>query len=264
MRRPIASATRRASIRLRRRRAQHDRFLCRPTATARSSSSFMAATGRRWTVRFFSHLAAGLNAHGIGVAIPSYDLCPDVTVDQIIEQMRMACARTGTAAAAARHQRPFRRRASCGLHARDRLAGVRRVVAAGSRALRPTRFRACSILARWSRPRSTRRCISTPPPARPRARCSGRRPRAAASMRWSARTKARNISGKAAPSSSSGARPASPTRFGAVPGANHFTAIAPLADPDFADGVAPAGTGGALGCKKELDGPDLGTCAKLL
>jgi arylformamidase len=39
---------------------------------------------------FFSHLAAGLNAHGIDVAIPSYDLCPDVTVDQIIEQMRMA------------------------------------------------------------------------------------------------------------------------------------------------------------------------------
>jgi arylformamidase len=39
---------------------------------------------------FFSHLAAGLNAHGIGVAIPSYDLCPAVTVDDIIRQMRMA------------------------------------------------------------------------------------------------------------------------------------------------------------------------------
>jgi arylformamidase len=39
---------------------------------------------------FFSHLAAGLNAHGIGVAVPSYDLCPAVTVDQIIQQMRMA------------------------------------------------------------------------------------------------------------------------------------------------------------------------------
>ena len=38
----------------------------------------------------FSHLAAGLNAHGIGVAIPSYDLCPGVTVDEIIRQMRMA------------------------------------------------------------------------------------------------------------------------------------------------------------------------------
>jgi arylformamidase len=39
---------------------------------------------------FFSHLAAGLNAHGIGVAIPSYDLCPDVSIEQIIRQMRMA------------------------------------------------------------------------------------------------------------------------------------------------------------------------------
>jgi arylformamidase len=39
---------------------------------------------------FFSHLAAGLNAHGIGVAIPSYDLCPDVSVEQIIQQMRAA------------------------------------------------------------------------------------------------------------------------------------------------------------------------------
>jgi arylformamidase len=39
---------------------------------------------------FFSHLAAGLNAHGVGVAIPSYDLCPQVSVDGIIGQMRMA------------------------------------------------------------------------------------------------------------------------------------------------------------------------------
>ncbi len=39
---------------------------------------------------FFSHLARGLNAHGVSVAIPSYDLCPDVSVDHIIQQMRMA------------------------------------------------------------------------------------------------------------------------------------------------------------------------------
>lgn len=39
---------------------------------------------------FFSHLAGGLNDHGISVAIPSYDLCPAVTIDQIIQQMRMA------------------------------------------------------------------------------------------------------------------------------------------------------------------------------
>jgi arylformamidase len=38
---------------------------------------------------FFSHLAGGLNAHGIDVAIPSYDLCPQVSVGDIIRQMRM-------------------------------------------------------------------------------------------------------------------------------------------------------------------------------
>jgi arylformamidase len=38
----------------------------------------------------FSHLAAGLNAHGIDVAIPSYDLCPNVAVADIVEQMRAA------------------------------------------------------------------------------------------------------------------------------------------------------------------------------
>ena len=39
---------------------------------------------------FFSHLACGLNAHGIDVAIPSYDLCPTVAVADIIGQMRNA------------------------------------------------------------------------------------------------------------------------------------------------------------------------------
>jgi arylformamidase len=39
---------------------------------------------------FFSHLAGGLNAHGIDVAVPSYDLCPNVSVADIVEQMRAA------------------------------------------------------------------------------------------------------------------------------------------------------------------------------
>jgi arylformamidase len=40
---------------------------------------------------FFSHCARGLNTHGVSVAIPSYDLCPDITVDGIIGEMRAAC-----------------------------------------------------------------------------------------------------------------------------------------------------------------------------
>lgn len=38
----------------------------------------------------FSHMAAGLNAHGIDVAIPSYDLCPAVSVNEIVAEMRSA------------------------------------------------------------------------------------------------------------------------------------------------------------------------------
>ena len=38
----------------------------------------------------FSHLAHGLNAHGIDVAVPTYDLCPNVSIDDIILQMRLA------------------------------------------------------------------------------------------------------------------------------------------------------------------------------
>jgi arylformamidase len=39
----------------------------------------------------FSHLARGLNAHGIAVAMPGYDLCPQVRVGDIVDQIRAAC-----------------------------------------------------------------------------------------------------------------------------------------------------------------------------
>jgi arylformamidase len=39
----------------------------------------------------FSQMARGLNAHGINVAVPGYDLCPTVGIPQIIEQMRALC-----------------------------------------------------------------------------------------------------------------------------------------------------------------------------
>ncbi len=41
---------------------------------------------------FASHCARGLNGHGIAVALPSYDLCPAVTIDVIVAQMRAAAA----------------------------------------------------------------------------------------------------------------------------------------------------------------------------
>lgn len=39
---------------------------------------------------FFSHLAGGLNAHSIDVAVPSYDLCPAVSIGEIVAEMRAA------------------------------------------------------------------------------------------------------------------------------------------------------------------------------
>ncbi len=41
---------------------------------------------------FVSHMAAGLNALGVTVAVPSYDLCPNVRIGDIVEQMRAACS----------------------------------------------------------------------------------------------------------------------------------------------------------------------------
>jgi arylformamidase len=39
----------------------------------------------------FSHMARGLNANGVTVAVAGYDLCPVVAIADIIEQMRRAC-----------------------------------------------------------------------------------------------------------------------------------------------------------------------------
>src|SRR6266576_445611 len=39
----------------------------------------------------FSHMARGLNAHGVAVAVVGYDLCPEVTLAEIIDQILRAC-----------------------------------------------------------------------------------------------------------------------------------------------------------------------------
>jgi arylformamidase len=39
---------------------------------------------------WFSHMARGLNAHDLTVAVPTYDLCPQVSVAEIIADMRQA------------------------------------------------------------------------------------------------------------------------------------------------------------------------------
>ena len=40
----------------------------------------------------FSHMARGPNGRGISVAVVGYDLCPNVTIGDIVEQMRRMCA----------------------------------------------------------------------------------------------------------------------------------------------------------------------------
>jgi arylformamidase len=39
----------------------------------------------------FSHMARGMNAHGVTVAVSGYDLAPQVSIGQIIEQTQQAC-----------------------------------------------------------------------------------------------------------------------------------------------------------------------------
>ena len=39
----------------------------------------------------FSHMAAGANAHGLAVVIPSYSLCPEVTIPDIVAELRQCC-----------------------------------------------------------------------------------------------------------------------------------------------------------------------------
>ena len=51
---------------------------------------------------FASHCARGLNLRGVAVAVPSYDLCPAVPIGRIVAQMRAAAACLWR-----RHQRPI-------------------------------------------------------------------------------------------------------------------------------------------------------------
>jgi len=41
---------------------------------------------------FYSHVARGPNAQGVSVAVVGYDLCPNVSLAEIVEQIRRACA----------------------------------------------------------------------------------------------------------------------------------------------------------------------------
>jgi arylformamidase len=67
--------------------------LFHPTGTAPSPLAVFIHGGYwrslgPWT---FSHMARGLNAHGVKVAVLGYDLCPAVTVGAIVNEIQQAC-----------------------------------------------------------------------------------------------------------------------------------------------------------------------------
>jgi arylformamidase len=179
---------------------------------------------------FFSHLAAGLNAHGVSVAIPSYDLCPQVSIEDIIAQMRMAAralARLGRRLVVSGH--------SAGGHLAACLLATdwRSIDAALPEDLVKA---ACAISGLFDLGPLVKTSINV---ALGLDEATARR---ASPLFWPAPSHGSLDAVVGADESAeyfrqsrtivdAWGRTGIETRFAEVPGANHFTAIAPLADP---------------------------------
>ena len=68
-----------------------DLFSPRPDVTSPLALFVHGGYWRSLDPSLFSHMARGINAHGVAVAVVGYDLCPEVTIAEIIEQIRHAC-----------------------------------------------------------------------------------------------------------------------------------------------------------------------------
>jgi arylformamidase len=68
-----------------------DLFSPRPDVTSPLALFIHGGYWRSLDPSMFSHMARGMNAHGVAVAVVGYDLCPEVTITEIIEQIRHAC-----------------------------------------------------------------------------------------------------------------------------------------------------------------------------
>jgi len=179
----------------------------------------------------FSHMARGLNARGVDVGVPGYDLCPTVGLDEIVAQLRQACVRlwreTGRRVVAAGH--------SAGGH----LAAC--LLATDWRALDP-RLPPDLVPSAYAisglfdlRPlvqTSVNRALGLEPVEAERL----------SPLLWRAPTglsldavvggdESAEYLRQSQVMAQTWARGGVATRFEALPGANHFTAIAPLADP---------------------------------
>jgi arylformamidase len=179
---------------------------------------------------FFSHMARGLNVQGLRVAIPGYDLSPFVHVEEIVDQLRRACRLlAGSGPVVASGHSAGGHLAACLLATDWTKLGLKAGLVPAAYAisglfeLEPLLHTYVNDTLGLSQAEAHRLSpLFWPPPA-------GRvldavvgavesseylRQSRAIAERWGA----------------AGVR----TRFEAVPGANHFTVIAPLADPDSA------------------------------
>jgi arylformamidase len=180
---------------------------------------------------FFSHLATGLNAHGIDVAVPSYDLCPAVSIADIIAEMCAAMqqlAKLGRRLVVSGH--------SAGGHlAACMLATDWRAVDASLPADLVTAAFAISGLF------DLRPLVTTS--VNTALKLDGASARAASPLFWkppSHGTLDAVVGGEESAEYLRQSRTIAAawrdagiaTQFATIPGANHFTAIAPLTDPN--------------------------------
>lgn len=181
----------------------------------------------------FSHLAAGANAHGLAVAVIGYRLCPEVPLEAIVADVRQACRFL--------HRRLARPLVACGHSAGGHLAAVlaatdwsgttaggggppdlvrRGLAISGLFELEP--LLATSVNRALGLDAATARCLSPAlwtPPAGVRLEAwvgaaesnEYRRQSRSLVEAWAAR---------------------GTTRLEVVPRADHFTVVAPLAEPE--------------------------------
>ena len=72
-------------------RQMMDLFLPKPDVTAPLALFIHGGYWRSLEPALFSQMARGANAQGVAVAVVGYDLCPQVTIAEIIDQIRHAC-----------------------------------------------------------------------------------------------------------------------------------------------------------------------------